>query len=92
MSFTQLFEWAIDRWGTHAQLQMLVEEAGELIVALHHYFRKGTNKNLTKVLEEMADVEIMLEQAKHIFGNPEMLEEFKKHKLDRLRERLSKQD
>ena len=51
---------AINKWGNEAQLDQMIEECAELIVAINHLRRKKSD--LLPVLEELADVEIMLEQ------------------------------
>lgn len=43
------------------------------------------------IAEEMADVEIMLEQLNIIFGNKADVSEWKKIKLQRLEERMEKE-
>ena len=58
---------AVEKWGVDAQMDMLTEECGELIVATNHY-RRG-RISVDKFLEEVADVEILLEQMRHIFGD-----------------------
>jgi len=51
---------ALERWGTQAQVLMMVEEAAELVVALLHY-RRG-RATVEQVAEEIADVWIMAHQ------------------------------
>ena len=48
-----------DHYGIKKQLRQLAEECSELAVEASHSARKGTT---VKIIEEMADVEIMIEQ------------------------------
>lgn len=80
-----LFEKAIDKWGAESQTNMMQEECAELIVEINH-FRRGRSSH-TKVAKEMADVAILIEQMKLLFGE----DEFNKHydeNLKNLEERL----
>lgn len=64
---------------------MAQEECGELIVAISHYQRaRGTINDL---IEEIADVEIMLGQLKIIFNKYDILEK-KNEKLLKLESNL----
>lgn len=74
--FNKFFEQAIQAWGSHAQIRQLIEEMAELTTALCHYERTMTNEDFAKVLEEMGDVELCLEQAKHIFGFEHLITDF----------------
>jgi len=61
-----IYRKAIRKWGFQLQLGMLMEECAELIQATHKVIRKGdedlgTWRNLA---QEMADVEIMIDQLK----------------------------
>lgn len=57
---------AITLWGIEAQTQQAAEEAAELIVALSHHKRKRAC--IDDVLEEIADMQIMLDQLKIVYG------------------------
>jgi ribosomal-protein-alanine N-acetyltransferase len=60
---------ALNAWGVDAQVDMAVEELAELIVALHkHVKRTHVGDTLANVLDEIADVELMLGQMRLIFG------------------------
>ncbi len=67
----QTIEKAIEVFGTEEQFDMLVEELGELIVALNHY-RRG-RISLNKVLEEVIDVDIMLQQIEYMMHQGKMV-------------------
>lgn len=78
---------AINAYGTDEQIRMIYEEMCELGVALSKYHRNPGMETVRDVQEEIADVQIMLEQAKEMFGRIEV-EAFVQKKTERLRERL----
>lgn len=51
-------------------------------------FRYNRKSYLDKIAEELADVEICLEQAKMIYGIDDLVEMWRLHKMCRLQERL----
>lgn len=77
---------AIDMWGCDAQLKMVLEEMSELAKEICKFWR-GKN-NTESIADEVADVEIMLAQAKLIFGIEKTVEQHKVDKLERLKMRL----
>ena len=83
----QIEKEAVETYGMDAQLRMLQEECGELIVAVGHYLR-GRDGALGNLVEEMADVEIMLEQIKIALEVD--VTATKNYKLERLKKRLTK--
>lgn len=74
---------AIEVFGQANQLVVAMEECSELIQALSKFIR-GVDHN---VEEEIADVEIMLEQLKIIFDIKEV-ERIRNEKLKRLRDMI----
>ena len=72
--------------GRDAVFRQTIEECAELIVRLRHFARFGTDDKVTQlsdVWEEIADVEIMLEQLKyHLYGEKHV-DEIKAQKIDR---------
>jgi len=84
---TDIYRRAVKKWGKDAQLWQTVEELAEFLDALAKRIRgrpEGTN-----LPEEIADLEIMLEQVCIIFGiHRKEVEDIKKQKLARLMERL----
>ncbi|MDR1733653.1 MAG: hypothetical protein LBR73_02080 [Oscillospiraceae bacterium] len=64
-----LMQEAIEHWGIPAQVDQCVEECAELILALHKH-EKRTRRTDTRaaVLDEMADVEMMLAQMRLCYG------------------------
>jgi len=80
----------ISKYGFKLQIQKIEEEALELALAIHHYTNKKNNpeERLAKVIDELADVEIMLEQAKLMFNNV-AIQERVEFKLNRLRSKYN---
>lgn len=59
---TKIMRSAIFKWGVTAQSFKAVEEISELITEISR--KQNGEKNRHKIIEEMADVEIMMEQTK----------------------------
>ena len=80
---------AIAKWGRTSQIDMLQEECAELIVAINKY--KRNNVGTTEaVLEEIADVEIMIDQIKVLLEANELrVDVFKEKKIERLKDMLN---
>lgn len=84
-----IYEAAITKWGDKAQILMAVEEMAELTKALLKYLRYGERPEvLDSIMEERADVEIMLNQLHVIFGD---CSEQECAKLSRLENRISEE-
>lgn len=75
-STAKLYQEAIDLWGKDHQLRKAQEELLELALAISHYL-DGRPNNIS---EEMADVEIVMEQLKLMFST-RLLEEQRAAKL-----------
>ena len=58
----KLFAESIEHWTPEAQEDMLVEECGELIVAMNKLRRKPSLETLNHLAEEIADVLFMIEE------------------------------
>lgn len=84
MDENQIMQTAIKVYGEIAQEQMAIEECSELIQAICHKHR-GREHNIA---EEIADVEIMLEQLKIINNCGALVEDIRKHKIARLYDKL----
>jgi NTP pyrophosphatase (non-canonical NTP hydrolase) len=78
---------AVLTFGEDSQMNMLTEEVGELLVALNKFRRNGDPENL---IEELADVQIMISQITIMIGATHEVEEVIGRKLLRLRDRLEK--
>lgn len=96
-SVDNLYKKALKQWGENAQVNMIIEEAAELaeaasrlIIAINKMYRANSKTvNMKKMLleEEIADLQIMLEQACYIFDGKEIAR-VKRRKLNRLKELL----
>jgi len=82
-----IYEEAIKKWGTALQTCMAIEEMAELTKELIKTFRGKLDSD--KIAEEMADVEIMMEQLKVVFKNSGIVNTHKEAKLKRLANMLS---
>lgn len=80
----KLYRNAITTYGQSSQMIVAMEECSELIQAISKYLR-GRETNLE---EEIADVEVILEQLK-IMCNETLVEVIKERKLNRLEQRLN---
>ena len=83
---------AIDTYGVEAQCDVAVEEMAELTKAIVKIRRvaddyEKTQAALDNLLEEIADVDIMIDQLKIMWG-PKQVEEYRRKKLARLDRRL----
>lgn len=79
----ELYHIALCTFGLLGQLDVATEEMAELIKELSK-FKRGED-NLHKIAEEVADVEIMLEQIKQYFDfNKDYMKEVKNKKLNKL--------
>jgi len=60
---------ALDQWGINAQVGQTVEECAELIVALQKYINRTPQPEMIEnILDEIADVEMMLAQMRLVLG------------------------
>ena len=84
--FRAICEDAVKKWGLDAQLLQVQEEAAELIVAISH-FRRGRRHSKKEVLEELADMEIMLAQMRAALGD-DAINLVIQAKIDRLCDRM----
>lgn len=83
-----IFTAALNIYGGEAQAKMLLEEMAELQKEICKYWRG--KHNLEEIADEMADVEIMLDQMKLLFQNGGLVQQHREYKVDRLLERLAK--
>ena len=72
---------AIDTYGKDSQAKMMIEEMSELTKELCKLFRGEGDTG--HILEEIADVQIMLDQMKMIFGDTSEMEKVKLERLER---------
>lgn len=77
---------ALEAFGAEAQMVMAIEEMSELTKELCKH-RRGRD-NVEAIAEEIADVEIMLQQMVMLFDCAGQVEGFRRYKLERLAERI----
>ena len=86
MRTRDIYTAAVKKFGKERQLVLCMEEMAEFTKELSKNMRGS--KNITNISEEMADVEIMLEQLRVIFGNRSEVDAIKAEKLLRLADRV----
>lgn len=82
---------ALQTWGEQPQMMMVVEEMSELMKEI----LKNVNRkkdNVAEIIEETADVEIMLEQLKENYQIAEKVEAYKAEKIKLIERRLNDWD
>ena len=82
---------ALETWGEEAQMLMVVEEMSELMKEVLKNINRKKN-NIAEIIEETADVEIMLEQLKENYKIAEKVEAYKKDKIKLIEQRLNDWD
>jgi NTP pyrophosphatase (non-canonical NTP hydrolase) len=85
-----LLERAISKYGPIQQMDMVTEECAELIQAVCKLKRNTTLKAIENLHEEIADVEIMIEQLKIMYSCHGDVKRQVDRKMERLGERLQK--
>ncbi len=85
----EILKMAINKFGVEPQIDMIIEECLELALALQRLKRKRGNPEDKEfaVIDEIADVTIMLEQAKIIFSQ-ERINDRVRFKMERLCKRI----
>jgi NTP pyrophosphatase (non-canonical NTP hydrolase) len=68
--YNEIYEKTLEVWGEKSQYDQAVEECAELIVTLKHYIRGKTDT--TSVIDELADVYLMLGQLIYMFGEQDV--------------------
>lgn len=86
----ELLEKAIDVWGFDDQCEMIIEECLELALALQKLKRLRDDKKqkFDNVIDEIADVKIMITQAQRLFPK-DLIDARVDYKMNRLKERLN---
>ncbi len=86
----EVLQRALDTYGSSLQIAMVFEEVSELQKELCKYLRgRGSFEHIA---EEIADVEIMLEQMKMLFCCTDDVRNERRRKVGRLKERLDGDD
>lgn len=78
----------ISTYGVNPQVDMAIEECSELIKALLKFRRKPTDVTRKDIIEELADVQIMLHQMNIIFECEDEVESVIEYKINRQMERI----
>lgn len=80
--------WAdtLDEWGADAQILMFIEESAEATEAILHHRRGKTN--VDHVIEELADLQIVLHQMRALYDHDQKFLEIYHQKIQRLRDML----
>lgn len=87
-----------EHYGYDAQSNMLMEECAELIQAVNKHKRamvsgKDIKEAVYKLTEEIADVELMIDQIKHLLKiSDEAIDDFKDYKIERTRKRIESEE
>ncbi|SIS72740.1 MULTISPECIES: nucleoside triphosphate pyrophosphohydrolase family protein [Chryseobacterium] len=93
MARHEIYLKAIEKWGVRAQYEMAQEEATELALAVRKHIRNNNEESFKNLVEEVADVKIMIEQMEMI--NPLLglkVEEMIAKKVNRLEKRVELND
>ena len=80
----------INTYGTKAQQDIAIEELAELQKAILKHRRYGSKETEQAIIDEIADVEIMLEQLKIIYSCHSDVEKRVEYKIDREIKRIKK--
>lgn len=82
-----------EHFGYEQQKNMLIEEQAELIQALNKFDRKRTEEAFNNIIEEIADVELMIDQVKYLLDiSQDAIEEIKEDKIRRTKERIKREE
>ena len=84
-----LYVKAIEKWGIKPQMMMAIEEMSELIKEITKWFRYEGRVDRQNIIQEVADVRIMLEQIECALGIEIHVQVAREQKLERLKERLN---
>jgi len=93
-SEVKIMQTALDQWGVNAQVGQTVEECAELIVALQKYVNRTPQSGMVEnILDEIADVEMMLAQMRLVLGiDDDALRKRIEYKFARLNQYLSRNE
>lgn len=88
VSKRQKLQFIIDTYGTKAQEDIAIEECSELIKAICKNRRNPSDETRKGIIDEIADVEIMIEQLKIIHSCSREAEERIDYKIERQIDRI----
>ena len=81
------FERTLKVWGKEPQMMQVIEEMSELIKEILKNINRKKD-NINELIEETADVEIMLEQLKICYNISNQVAAYKTEKLKKIDQRL----
>ena len=81
------YQRALKTWGKEPQMLQVIEEMSELTKDILKNINRKKD-NVAELIEETADVEIMLEQLKCCYGINDAVEKYKAEKLVKINQRL----
>lgn len=70
---SMIYREAIERWGKDSQINVAIEEMGELIKCLAKRNRCYNGSTTKEIQNEIADVIVMMESISQIFGEDEII-------------------
>ena len=82
---------ALETWGEQPQMLMVVEEMSELMKEILKNVSRHKD-NIDQIIEETADVEIMLEQLKENYNSADAVATYKAEKIKLIEKRLDDWD
>ena len=85
---TQEYSDVLDCWGAEFQKSMFYAEIGEVMTAISHEFRGRCAKS--SVLQELADLQIMLNQMVILYGTDEEFQDIFDVKMHRMIDRIER--
>lgn len=88
MKEQEIYKKAISVWGKNAQMLQVVEEMSELTKEIIKNVNRNKD-NISEIIEEAADVEIMLNQLKCCYEIEKEVAEYKAKKLLLIEERVN---
>lgn len=96
MTRLETLQAAINTWGPTLQEDVCIEECSELIKAIIKHRRAFGNPEIAagreNIKEEIADVQIMLDQMRILYGDTTEVEQFKVERLQKRLDSIQKQE
>lgn len=77
-----------DHYGLNNQMMQAIEEMGELTQAIVKVYRNGLDNERDGLIEELADVQIMIEQLDYLLGDSQ-IKKIKEYKINRQLSRIA---
>lgn len=83
----ELYKRALKDWGKEPQMMQVIEEMAELTKEILKNINRKKD-NIAEIIEETADVEIMLGQLKCCYGIEKQVADYKAEKMQKIDDRL----